>query len=405
MPEQTRHASLDMLRGFAILGILVMNIQAFAMPWPAYANPHAFGSMEGIHGWVYYLSHLFFDGKVYSLFAMMFGAGLALLAERSLQADRSASGRHYRRMLFLGVIGLLHGFFIWYGDILFIYAVCGSVAWLFLRRRTTTLLVVGVLLLLIPVLISLVLGWSMAHWPDELLVEMAQWWGPTSPAIAEDLAAYTGAYSDQLPVRAEVYLSIISWSMGLHVFWHATGLMLLGMALYRLGMMTADWSRRAYLLTLLLGLGLGLALALWGLLQIEAQNWRFPWTKFVGRQYNNTGAPLVALAYLSMIMLLYQTGRARLVQKGLQAVGQTALSNYLLQSLVCTLIFYGHGLGLFGEVSRGWQAAIVPCIWFAQIGLSLWWLRHFRQGPVEWLGRCFSRLEAPAFRRQSESRL
>ena len=399
MPEQTRHASLDMLRGFAILGILVMNIQAFAMPWPAYANPYAFGSMDGLHGWVYYISHVFFDGKFYSLFAMMFGAGLALLAERSLQTDRSATAHHYRRMLFLGLVGLLHGFFIWYGDILFIYAVCGSVAWLFLRRRTRTLFVVALLFLLTPLLISLLTAWSMAHWPDELLVEMAQWWGPNSPAIAEDLAAYTGAYSDQLPVRAEVYLSIISWSMGLHVFWHATGLMLLGMVLYRLGMMTAEWSRRAYLLTLLLGLGLGLLLVLWGLLQIEAQNWRFPWTKFVGRQYNNTAAPLMSLAYLAMIMLLYQMGRARLIQQGLQAVGKTALSNYLLQSLVCTLIFYGHGLGLFGEVSRGWQAAIVPGIWLGQIGLSLWWLRHFRHGPVEWLGRCFSRLEAPAFRR------
>ncbi|MDQ2070271.1 DUF418 domain-containing protein [Natronospira bacteriovora] len=399
MSSRQRHDSLDMLRGFAILGILVMNIQAFSMPWPAYANPFAYGDMSGLNGIVYFASHVFFDTKFYSLFAMMFGAGLALMAERASHEGVWASGRHYRRMLFLAIVGLLHGFFIWYGDILFIYAVCGSVAWLFRRRRTATLLIVAALFLIIPILLALFVNWSMQFWPEETVRGLEMWWGAASPAVAADLAAYSGAYSEQLAVRAETYLSVITWGLVTTVFWHATGLMLLGMALYRLGLLTAQASSRHYLLIAIIGSAIGLLMTLWGLQEIGARDWAFPWTKFVGRQFNNIGAPFMALAYLSLLMLLYRSGLARRLQAGLQAVGRTALSNYLLQSLICTTVFYGHGLGLFGEVSRSQQLLVVFAIWLVQILLSSYWLRHFRQGPVEWVARGFSHLQIAPLRK------
>lgn len=390
-----------MLRGMAILGILVMNIQAFAMPWPAYANPHAYGSLEGIHGWVYTVSHLFFDTKFYSLFALMFGAGLALMSERARTAGQWDSAIHYRRMLLLALIGLLHGTLLWYGDILLMYAVCGSAAWLFRRKRAATQLVLGIALVAIPPLIGLLTHWSMSAWPPGAVTEMAASWAPDSPLIERELAVYSGGYWQQVPYRSETYLMSATWGLALEVFWQATGLMLLGMALFRWGVLTAARSLRFYRRLLVAGIVVGLGLSLSGLAAIEAKDWAFPWTRLVGSQLNNLGAPLLALAWLSLAMLLHRSARLPRTRAALAAIGRTALSNYLLQTLLCTSLFYGHGLGLFGQVERAGQLLVVLAVWAIQIPLSVWWLRHFHQGPVEWLWRTVARLEPPPFRRRT----
>jgi len=397
----TRYESLDLLRGLAILGILVMNIQSFAMPWPAYANPYAYGSMEGIHGWVYWISHIGFDTKFYSLFALMFGVGIALMAERLGQRQQPMAGLHYRRMLLLALIGLLHGFLIWYGDILFMYAVCGGLAYLFLKRRTPTLVIWGLLFLLIPVLLSTLFYWSLGYAPDEVYAELAKTWSADSPDIQGDMESLRGGWTSQLPQRAQVFLQVITWGFLTVVLWHALGLMLLGMALYRSGFFTLGWTARQYQLTAGLGLILGLTLVLWGVSAIEARDWSFPWTKFVGQQFNELGAPLMALAYASLLMLACR--HAHIIRRlpALAAVGQTALSNYLFQSVACTLIFYGHGLGLFGDLERAQQLLVVLLVWAIQLPASLWWVRRFHYGPVEWLWRAGSRLERPPFRRRS----
>ncbi|MEA5445121.1 DUF418 domain-containing protein [Gammaproteobacteria bacterium AB-CW1] len=397
-----RFESLDVLRGIAILGILVMNIQSFSMPWPAYANPHAFGSLEGIHGWVSTVSHLFFDTKFYSLFALLFGAGIALMAEKAVAAARSGAAVHYRRMLFLAVVGLLHGFLLWYGDILFMYAVCGSFAWLLRNRQPLTQILIGAGFILFALGLSLLYGWSMQFWPEEVLAEMSAIWQEGSPAVQADIVAMSGPWLQQLPARAEIYLQVITFGLIFNVFWHATGLMLIGMALYRLGIVTAQRSTAFYLRLALVGLILGMTLVLYGLASIEARNWEFPWTKFVGRQFNATAAPLMALAYLSLVMIICQKHWLPRLRQAMSAVGRTAFSNYLLQTVLCTTLFYGHGLGLFGELERGQQVLVVLGVWAVQIPLSLWWLRHFSQGPVEWLWRSFVRLQWQPLRARSD---
>lgn len=398
-PADARHHSLDGLRGLAILGILVMNIQGFAMPWPAYSNPEAYGDLGGLNAWVFRLGYLFFDTKFYSLFALMFGAGMVLLLERTQEAGAIPSVRHYRRMLVLAVIGLAHGTLLWYGDILLMYAVCGSVAWLGRHRRPLTLLLWGVALMAVPPAINVWTHAQVSGWSPENLAVLAKSWQPGSAVIARELAVYSGGYLQQLPYRSDIFLTSVAWSLGLKIFWQTTGLMLTGMALYRWRILTAGRSTTFYRRLLFIGAAIGLGLASWALIASEARDWAFPWSKFIGPQINEAGAPLLALAWMSLVMLAYRSGHLPRTRRALETVGRTALSNYLLQSLLCTTIFYGHGLGLFGDLSRAQQMLVVLLVWTIQIPLSQWWLSRFRQGPVEWIWRCFARWEWTPMRR------
>lgn len=142
--QTARIQSIDIMRGVALLGILVMNVQAFVMPFAAYMNPNAYGSLEGRHYWVWYFSHLFFDMKFMSIFSMLFGAGVILLTTRLEQTGRPPARIHYRRTFFLLLIGLVHCYILWTGDILVPYAVCAAVVYLFRRRRPLTLIGIGV---------------------------------------------------------------------------------------------------------------------------------------------------------------------------------------------------------------------------------------------------------------------
>src|SRR5712692_4927581 len=149
IPEPERIASLDVLRGLAVLGILVMNIQSFAMIEAAYSNPTAFGDLKGANYLVWLLSHVLADQKFMTIFSMLFGAGIVLMTGRREQAGRRSAAVHYRRMGVLALFGLLHAYLLWYGDILFSYALCGMVAYLFRRLRPQFLLLWGFLGLLV----------------------------------------------------------------------------------------------------------------------------------------------------------------------------------------------------------------------------------------------------------------
>ena len=125
--DRERIDSLDTLRGFALLGILVMNIQSFSMPSSAYLIPNSYGDLEGLNGVVWLIGHLFFDLKFMAMFSMMFGAGITLMSQHRDAAGSPVLGIHYRRMTLLLFFGLIHAYFIWYGDILVSYAICGMV--------------------------------------------------------------------------------------------------------------------------------------------------------------------------------------------------------------------------------------------------------------------------------------
>ncbi len=384
--QNARIDTIDVLRGVALLGILVMNIQAFAMPQASYFNPTAYGDLTGVNLYVWVAGRMLADQKFMTIFSMLFGAGIVLMAGRA-ETRCDARQMHYRRMGWLLVIGLLHAHLLWSGDILFLYAVCGMLVYPLRRQPPRRLLALGVVLLAVASAYSIGSGVSLPYWPEEARVAFtADVWQPTPEMINSELAAYRGGWLDQQSVRSEgafafETLVLITWGV-----WRAGGLMLIGMALFKHGVFSARRSTRFYAALIAVAVAVGLPLQAYGILLDFARGWPV-WSFFVGVQFNYWPSIAVSLGYVGAVMLACRTAALRPYTRPFAAVGQTALTNYLLQTVICTTIFYGHGLGWFGSVDRAGQAGVVAAVWVVQLLSSSLWLRRFRFGPAEWLWR------------------
>jgi Predicted membrane protein len=378
-PPSDRILGLDVLRGFALLGILVINIQAFAMPFATLNNPTAYGDLTGANYLVWVVSHVLAKRKFITLFSLLFGAGIVLFA-RSKREDE-ATRLHYRRTAFLLAAGLAHAYLLWYGDILVPYAVCGLVVF-FVRDWEPKLLArVGLLLIAVPALMYIASGVSL----ESTQAVLAQW-NPSDAAVAAEIDTYRSGWLAQFDHRIPTAISQQTSGFVALIFWRTSGLMLWGMALFKWGVLSNERSAQFYRRLLAGGLLGGIPLILAGVWYNEAIDWSVR-ALFFGSQFNYWGSLLLAGAYIGGVMLFCRRFGGGFVTSALSAVGRTAFSNYILQTVIATTIFYGHGLGLFGRVSRVEQAGVVVAIWVVQIVLSVLWLRYFRFGPLEWLWR------------------
>jgi uncharacterized protein len=396
--QPQRIPSLDVLRGFALLGILVMNIQSFSMIEAAYMNPAAYGDLTGVNRWVWKASHLLADQKFMTLFSLLFGAGVVLMTQKIEASGRSSAGAHYRRMLWLLVFGLVHAYGFWYGDILVSYALCGMVVFLLRKRKPSVLAVIGIVALTVPSLLFYLTGSSTAYWPPETIEELRVDWNPESWRVAWELGVYRGGWQEQMAHRLPTAVKLQTMVLLVWFGWRAGGLMLIGMALLKWGVLSAERSKALYVSMVLAGFGLGLTLTALGIERNFAANWSVEYSLFHGMQFNYWGSLLAASGYLGAIMLVQQSTGFMRARRALAAVGRMAFTNYLAQTLICTTIFYGHGLGLFGSVQRWQQALVVLAIWSLQISWSALWLRHFPQGPLEWLWRALTYMRMPPMR-------
>ena len=397
--ESERISSLDTLRGFALLGILVMNIQSFAMPFSAYFNPTAYGDLTGPNFAVWLVSHLFFDQKFMTIFSMLFGAGIILLTTRVARRGDRPARVHYRRMLWLLLIGMLHAYGIWYGDILVLYAVCGMIVYLMRNWQPRTLLTVGLMAIAIGSGMSLFFGVSLPHMPPEVVQQMKDDASPPPEKIESELASYRGGWLDQMPHRANLTFGFQAFYILIWGMWRAGGLMLVGMALYKWGVFSLERSTGFYARLMAIGLPLGVGLTGWGVYENFSRNWEFPYPSFYGVQFNYFGSLLASIGLVGMVLLVCKTGALRGWQARLAAVGRMAFTNYLLHTIICTTIFYGHGFGLFGDVTRVGQVVVVLGVWTFQLIVSPIWLRHFSMGPFEWLWRSLTYGSLQPFRR------
>ena len=388
--SSARVESLDVLRGFALLGILMVNIQSFAMPGTAYLNPTAFGNWEGFNYAAWLLVHLFFDSKMMTLFSLLFGAGIVLISSRIEKAQRSPWGIHYRRMFWLLLFGLVHAYLIWYGDILVCYAISGAVVFWLRRWNPKWQLVCGLLMIAVSSFIFLGFGWLISFADAETMKHMAANWNPSSAEIQQEIESYREGYLELLKKRVPIALMMQTFLFAIWGFWRAGGLMLVGMALYRWDVLSAQRSQAFYVRGLGISLSLGLSLAIFGVMENHAHDWGVGFSKFFGSQYLYWSSLSTSFGYLCLVMLACQKQWLGWLGAALQAIGQTALTNYIFQSLICTFLFYGHGLGWFGGVSRTGQLGVVLAIWAIQLTLSPLWLRYFRFGPLEWLWRSLS---------------
>jgi uncharacterized protein len=402
-----RLTSVDVLRGAAVLGILVMNIQAFGNVWPSYSNPLVAGMEGPLDMGTWWVAHLFFDMKFMTIFSMLFGAGLALMAERAEAKGSRFGSFYYRRLFWLLAIGAAHAYLIWYGDILFWYAVCGFFIYPMRRLRPATLLVVGSLLLL--VVVPLMLGFGKFVVPkiksaaveaiaardagEELTEEqteaIATWdeFHPTEEKIQEEVEVYSGSsWLRQVAFRAPMVIGFQIF--GLAIFgWRIVGLMVIGVALMKLGVFAARRSTLFYLLCVVIGYGVGLTIVWLGGRQLVAHQWETLFMKQGGMLPNYFVSLGVAMGHVGVVMLLCKSGALPWLTGRLEAVGRMAFTSYLTHSLVCTTLFYGWGFGLFGTLSRFELMGVVLAIFIAQLVVSPLWLLRFRFGPAEWLWR------------------
>ena len=382
-----RIAAIDVLRGFAVLGILVMNVQSYSMITAAYLNPVANDKLAGSGVWVWFVGHVFFDMKFMSIFSTLFGAGMALMSERAAARGVVATGVHYRRQFWLLLLGLAHAHLLWYGDILVPYALCGFLLYSLRNLRPSRLLVGGFAMTAVTPVFFLLIGATVPNMPPEAREVLAAGWTPPEAQVEAEIATYQSGWLTQLPVRSSAALELETFVFLMVFLWRSGGLMLVGMGLYKLGVLSARSSPAFYRRMASLGFALGLPVVLLGVLYNTRNDFVFEYSMFHGQMFNYAGSIGVFLGYVGLVMLAVQNGWFSALQRRLQAAGRMAFTNYISQSVICTLIFYGHGLGLYERVDRLGQLGIVVAIWAAHLIWSPWWLERYRFGPLEWLWR------------------
>jgi len=383
-----RIASLDVLRGIALLGILPMNIQAFSMIGAAYSNPTSYGDLHGANYWVWFFCHLLADEKFMTIFSMLFGAGIFLMTSHLEAAGRKPAGLHYRRMGWLILFGVLHSYLLWWGDILVNYGLCGLLAYCYRKMAPRKLIVYGLLFIAVSSALFIYMSWAVPHMPAEKREAFKQQlWQPTPTMEANELAAYRSGWLGEMRQRAQDSLVVEVNGFIALSFWRVEGLMLIGMALFKLGVFSAQRSAKLFWRLVAAALFVGMPVIVYGTHRDIATGWDFRYSFFLGYQYNYWASILVSLGWVGATMLACQSPTLKRFTQPLAAVGRMAFSNYIFDTVVCTSIFYGFGFGLFGKVSRTTQIQIVVAIWIAQLILSTVWMRYFQFGPLEWLWR------------------
>ncbi|MGG7444866.1 DUF418 domain-containing protein YeiB [Kosakonia oryzendophytica] len=371
-----RNVTLDFVRGIAILGILLLNITAFGLPKAAYTNPAWYGEITQRDAWTWALLDLFAQVKFLSLFALLFGAGLQMLLPRGKRWIQS-------RLTLLVLLGFIHALFFWDGDILLAYGLVGLIAWRMVRdaQSVKTMFNTGVVLYLMGIVVLLLLGGisgsepNRSWLPDAANLQYEVWW-KTSGSMIEAISN-----------RADM-LSNALLALGAQYGWQLAGLMLLGAALMRSGWLKGQFSLRHYRRVGALLITLGMLINLPAIVAQWQLGWSYRWCAFILQAPRELSAPFQAIGYAALAYGFWPQIGASKWANAIACVGRMALSNYLLQTVICITLF--NHFGLFMKFDRLQLLAFVPPVWAANILFSLFWLKHFRQGPMEWLWRQFT---------------
>ncbi|MBN1937338.1 MAG: M20/M25/M40 family metallo-hydrolase [Anaerolineae bacterium] len=368
---------VDVLRGFALFGVLVANMAGYS------GLTHNLPPVsDGLNRWIVLLIRFLIEAKFYSLFSLLFGWGMAMQLARAEARKGSFVPLYLKRLFWLLVFGILHGTLIWFGDILSYYALLGAVLLLF-RRRSGRVLLVAALICLLFTLALHTPGASMDAFRrgyDQITAWMR-------PQFSDDGLYATGTLGQITALRAQTFLS--QRASSLYTFGPVLAMMLLGLWASKRRLFE-DASSHLLFFRRLLWIGLAVGVAgngVYALLFARPELVDPTWLDFIRVGARLFGAPALMLFYVSVIALLMQRGHWQSRLASLAALGRMSLTNYLMQSAICTLIFYGYGLGLYGEVGAtgGLILTIVVCV--MQVRFSQWWLDRFQFGPMEWAWR------------------
>ena len=362
--EPTRITSLDLIRGVAVLGILLMNAVSFKFVEAAYNNISAGGSETWLDWTVGIFGEVFIDQKFMGMFSLLFGAGIILFIDRAAQRGR--------RAVLLLAIGIAH-FMLWYGDVLMIYALSAFILIPLRNLPNRTLLTIGVAVFMLSVVSDL--------YGQALVNAGAPLGGIWTTTEAED----------------EI-LGYLSW---LSFIARGPGMVLIGAALYRMGFMDGCKPVETYRMTAIIGLGVGLALAALGVVITALGDYSRD-IALIGQAPNSLGTIPASLGYMSLI-ILWNNGADSWLKRRLRAVGRMALTNYLSQT-VLGVLFLTVLLGNVDSVNRTALLIFVFAVWALQVWWSQAWLSRFSFGPAEWLWRCATYRTVQPLRRPKDSR-
>jgi uncharacterized protein len=406
-----RHVSMDAVRGFAVLGILLMNIVGMGLPSFAYIDPTYAGGSTGADFWTWAVNNVFSDGKMRALFTMLFGASTVLIADRAEAGHgMGPATTHYRRMFWLLIFGLAHAFFFWFGDILVLYAVAGLVIFPFRKLTPRRQFLIGA-----AILVALL---AKNVWQSDVLQALhteamapgapasaVKAWQEASVAVqsppqakAAELAAFGGGFLSALQARANMVMLMYTVLLPLDGLPEAIGQMLVGMALFRRGFFTLSWSTRDYAKMIAFGYLVCAPATAALAANIAASNFD-PLVLHEQEAWQQATRPFIALAHASVILLMVRSGVLTGLVNRLAAAGRMAFSNYLMTSIITSLVFCGYGFGLYGELSRFQQLWVVAGVWAFILIWSQPWLARFHYGPFEWAWRSLVQWKPQAFAR------
>jgi uncharacterized protein len=426
--ETNRIKLIDALRGVALLGILLMNIPYFSMP--DYFSESFRNNPSTINFWVNALISVIFEGKMRAMFGMVFGAGILLFVMKKEATGKPVHGLFYRRMFWLVVFGLIHAHLIlWIGDILYLYGVCGMIVYLF-RNANPKYLVLGIPLVALIDFVSGTLFYQdlrakRLSYVDAVKAQTAN--QTLTDAQTKALTDWRQVEKTMIPNREDAkentkkmksnYSTVASYIRPLAFdgqtkympmeIWDSIALMFLGLALFKWGFLTGNWSNEDYWKVLKIGYGIGIPLVIYsfyyGFLNFStleanlARMERVP-INWVGLIYPFQRILLV-MAHASALILLYKSGKIQGLFKRLEAVGQMAFTNYIMHSVICTLFFFGYGLNYYAELEFYQIFYLAFAIWILQLILSPIWLRYFYFGPLEWVWRSLTYWKMQPMRR------
>jgi uncharacterized protein len=420
-PAAMRIEALDFVRGVALFGILLMNITAFGLP-DAYTNPANAGGANGANLWAWIVTQMAFEGTQRALFSMLFGASTILLTSRLEASGRGdAADIYFRRNLWLIAFGFVNAFvFLWYGDILYAYGVIALFVYAFRRMAPKWLLAIGIGTLLLGAAWNVYDNVQLVRKHDAYAAAVtardsgaalsptqqsaiAAWESArssfkTSPErIRESVRGHTSGYANAFIHIRDINVYWQTWGL-YRFFTDIFGMMLIGMALFRLGVLTLERPTRLYLAMVALGYGLGLAVNYFETRWVLDH--QFSALSFAQANISyDLGRLAMTIGHLGALLLFVRSGLLPALRRAMAAVGQMAVTNYLAQSVICGAIFIG--LGYFNRLERFELYFVVFTIWTVQLIWSPLWLRYFRFGPVEWLWRYLTYLKRPPFRRSA----
>ncbi len=429
-----RIKTIDMIRGVALLGILLMNIPGFGLHWSRYFDILKM-PQHSVDYRTFETMMILFEGTMRGLFSMLFGAGMILFTmnKADVPGGATVAEYYYRRLLWLMVFGLINAFiFLWIGDILFFYAFAGMLIFPF-RNLAPSKLVLMALLCLSITLLKYQASFNdlretrqayneakKAEKNNRKLSEsqksaIAEWEGIEknmlsidSATIKKDLKQMHGSYGSVyrflLPLIARDEINFLY-----HNNWDVLTMMFLGMAFFRWGFFSNRWSTQLYWLTLLIGYGTGFAISYFhftgfygNILQPGNYVDRFRISPYQLYDFKRIA---ISLGHASLVILLYRSRLVPWLLHALGCVGQMAFTNYLMQSIICSFYFDGFGGDMYNRLRFHELYYVVGCVWLFQLIFSPIWLRYFRFGPFEWLWRSLTYWQKQPMRRTREKPL